>query len=87
MRLRLSWGVVEVSDMEPKEIDRMLELLRESLSDLEFVRERLAVLPVQPRNGHSGRAPRTTRRELVERIAGAESALRQALSLLDVELD
>jgi len=72
--------------MNQDEVNRMLLLLRESLSDLEYVREKLALLPLRTRlEGVGGKAPSLIRRELVERLAAAESALRQALEPVGVE--
>jgi len=57
-----------------------------ALSDLEYVREKLALLPVRARlEGVGGRAPSAIRGELLERLAGAESALRRALEPVGVE--
>jgi len=72
--------------MNQDEVNRTLLLLREALSDLEYVREKLALLPLRTRlEGVGGKAPSAIRRELVDRLAGAESALRQALEPLGVE--
>jgi len=72
--------------MNQDEVNRMLLLLREALSDLEYVRENLALLPVRTRlEGVGGRAPSAIREELLERLAGAESTLRQALEPVGVE--
>jgi len=72
--------------MNQDEVNRMLLLLRKALSDLEYVRENLALLPVRTRlEGVGGRAPTVIRGELVEKLAEAESALRQALEPVGVE--
>jgi len=74
--------------MDQDEVNRILLLLREALSDLEYVREKLALLPLRTRlEGEGGKPPSAIRRELVDRLAGAESALRQALEPVGVELD
>jgi len=74
--------------MDQDEVNRTLLLLRESLSDLEYVREKLALLPLRTRlEGEGGPAPSAIRRELVDRLAGAESALRQALEPAGDELE